>query len=173
MKEKILTAVIASLLTAGVFAALGWLGAIPNLLVPAGAIVGFTSTRCPAGWESYEPGKGRVLVGALNTENTDATNSIITKWGIEQVGGEESHTLTSGEMPTHSHLTVEAGDPVNSQFGVGGKGNARHGVQWQNPFDRSNTAPQGGGQAHNNMPPFVALHLCQKSTGRGLVGFLN
>ncbi|MCB1018770.1 MAG: hypothetical protein H6509_11580 [Bryobacterales bacterium] len=162
MKDKIIVSIAASILTAAIFAALGWLGAIPNLLVPAGAIVGFTSTNCPAGWEPYEPAKGRVVVGALNASNTDETGSTITKWGIEQVGGEQSHQLSLSEMPKHSHLTVEAGDAINSEFGVGARGNARHGVKWQNPFERSFTSPVGGAQAHNNMPPFVALHFCQK-----------
>ena len=66
---------------------------------PSGAIIAFdTITSCPSGWTQVAAGK--VIVG-LNTGDADFDNPGDT-------GGEKTHTLTTNEMPSHSH-SIPAG----------------------------------------------------------------
>lgn len=76
-----------------------------------------------------------------------------TAYSQGDVGGEAMHTLTTDEMPAHSHLydkptfnldveTVGIPDPL----GVG------------NPAIPTLTSSVGGGNSHENMPPYIAYH---------------
>jgi microcystin-dependent protein len=75
-------------------------------------------------------------------------------WLVGDSGGEIEHTLTTAEMPTHSHTYVPpvfnvdieapgAPDPIAAGIGL-----------------PTNTGDAGGGNPHNNMPPYVALRYC-------------
>lgn len=69
---------------------------------------------------------------------------------IGDVGGEAGHTLTVGELPSHSHtipatattLAVEPGEVT---------------VLTPIPIISSNTGDTGGDGSHNNIPPYLAL----------------
>ena len=120
-----------------------------------GAIAAFDSERCPDGWEPFNDANGRVIIGA------GASTGLTTR-NVDETGGVETHTLTTQELPTHKHKTVEAGDSSNSTWGVSSGMNGRHGVRWQNPFATSYTEPVGGNKPHENMPPFFVLQYCRK-----------
>ena len=74
-------------------------------------------------------------------------------------GGEATHKLTINEMPSHGHnfqsgrwLWAErsgGGDIINSQS------------ETSYTFTRS-TANAGGNQAHNNMPPYLAVYVWKR-----------
>ncbi|MEM6455609.1 MAG: tail fiber protein [Acidobacteriota bacterium] len=86
---------------------------------------------------------------------------------LGQMSGEETHTLAGNEMPQHDHGFQASNDQVNfpgsqgSFFGRGGAGD----LQYADPAGlsglKSGTVTNvGGGQAHNNMQPYLAINFC-------------
>jgi microcystin-dependent protein len=82
-------------------------------------------------------------------------------------GGEQAHTLSITEIPTHTHVvaasSVATGGSAtpNGNF-LGGANNAYHAptnanLTTMNPGTVTNT---GGSQAHLNMQPFLTLSFC-------------
>lgn len=82
-------------------------------------------------------------------------------------GGEAEHTLTVDEMPSHGH-------DVNTTHAGTGCGfyrtNASGGSSWamltggrSGSMGYPYAANTGGGQAHNNMPPFLAVYVWKRT----------
>lgn len=71
-------------------------------------------------------------------------------------GGEESHTLTSDELPPHSHTYNEI---TEGSYG-GGPSFAVLGDKAQ--FGTGTTSESGSGIAHNNMPPYFVVHMWRR-----------
>ncbi len=80
-------------------------------------------------------------------------------YAAEAVGGEEKHTLTISEMPSHEHdifsdwTTTNAANNTWSYKMVSGV--ADEGGTWA-------IEPNGGSQAHNNMPPYIAVNMWRR-----------
>lgn len=81
---------------------------------------------------------------------------------VGESGGEESHALSETEMPIHSHVqTKEMPNKgiahVVKQFANGGYYGDTYGAQttWLKGKAALNTDVAGGGQPHNNMPPYI------------------
>lgn len=74
-------------------------------------------------------------------------------------GGEATHTLTINEMPSHQH-EVNIGVALNLQTNQGLV--AGHAPSAQDNVSR-NTANVGGGQAHNNMPPYLVVMVWKRT----------
>ena len=76
-------------------------------------------------------------------------------------GGEESVTLTVNQIPSHSHVLQgkrllyfqNAGSGVNQ----GGNWGSDEGTGYVN------TTPVGGSAPHNNMPPYLAVNVWQRT----------
>lgn len=69
---------------------------------------------------------------------------------IGSTGGLKTHTLTESEMPEHTHPLPEGVDSGGIVF-QGWKRTLRSDA-W------GATGSSGGGEPHNNMPPFIALY---------------
>jgi len=83
---------------------------------------------------------------------------------LGQLSGSETVTLTTGQIPAHSHL-------LNASSGAGTQASPANGVWAQSSLeefstealahtmDPSTIAPTGGSQPHDNMPPFLVINF--------------
>ena len=122
-------------------------GASLESVYPVGSIYLSVLETNPAtlfGFGTWEQIKDKFLLAAGDT------------YAAGSEGGEATHTLTVDEMPAHTHtanaLTTSGGQYYES--GHGGSGSWGFGVT---------TSATGGGQAHNNMPPYLAVYMWQRT----------
>lgn len=119
---------------------------------PVGAIYISTSSTNPqtlfgGTWEQIQ---GRFLLASDSTYTAGST------------GGEASHELTVNEIPSHDHaqyVTVSEGGNLaaNCDYDVYAAGTARTARQ------NVQTGSTGGGAAHNNMPPYLAVYMWKRT----------
>ncbi|TGE21676.1 phage tail protein [Hymenobacter aquaticus] len=111
---------------------------------------------------------GRVAVGMGQSQSQ-------TNYTIGQVGGVETVTLTTQQMPAHTHQLVgntatgNVASPAGAMLGAA-TGSISTGDEvtvnpyttttpgTPTPMSPSAIAPVGGSQAHENRPPFLALN---------------
>ena len=107
------------------------------------------STLFGGEWEAW--GTGRVPVGIDTTQTEFDT--------VEKTGGEKDHTLTLDEMPNHAHSVANynAGgyDLTTSPVMLGEATKGWTG----NAF----TTYEGGGEAHNNLPPYITCYMWKRT----------
>ena len=122
--------------------------------IPDGAVVAFTTTSCPSGWLPYGPASGRFIVGVGRDSQYDRYGAEQPEFTAAETGGSRTHVLTVDEIPGHDHAYTFSS----------GNGSPQHIDYSANEFgfkdQTSPTSSTGGGQAHNNMPPYIALMVC-------------
>lgn len=97
-------------------------------------------------WESW--GMGRTIVG-VDPEDEDFAEAELT-------GGEKTHTLTVNEIPSHYHGGIKT---VSSET----SGNQQQGVNAGRYYGNElNTSSTGGGQAHNNLQPYITCYMFKR-----------
>ena len=119
---------------------------------PSGGIIMWSGAIAdiPAGWFLCDGTNGtpnmidKFIIGAGSTYNPGDT------------GGEATHTLTSAEIPIHTHsidtTTINSG---------GSAASVQNGADAPNGSRTSGSAGSGG--AHNNLPPYYALAFIMKT----------
>ena len=139
-----------------------------NLIYPVGSIYISVNSTSPATlfggtWEQIT---GRFLLGSSDTYTAGS------------VGGEATHTLTNGELPA-LHGTAwcgnfwgnskdEAPNHANGIFSLGPNGNEEYTYPTGWAADTAGRRPGllsinfGGNQAHNNMPPYLAVNIWKR-----------
>lgn len=93
---------------------------------------------------TWEQLKDRFLLGAGDTYSAGST------------AGEAAHTLTVDEIPAHNHTYR---DYIDS----GRTGDFYLGTAYAYDYVNTETSSIGGGQAHNNMPPYLVVYMWQRT----------
>ena len=92
-------------------------------------------------------------------------------YSLGQVGGEEAHTLTQGEMPPHNHFmqgsktTADLPNPDGDMLASGGTSPIYIGSQDGTQMAGNTITFGGGNQAHENRQPFLAINYCICTVG--------
>lgn len=94
---------------------------------------------------------GRMLVG-INTSDTDFNT-------IGKTGGEKTHTLTIDEIPSHNHDIIVDKAGVDVGASLSGFDLLAQNLKY---VDRNAVRPTGGGEAHNNLPPYQVVAYWQR-----------
>ena len=155
--------------------------------MPSGAIILWSgaASAIPSGFvlcngsNSTPDLRGRFVIGAQG----DSGNT----YDVGDTGGSETHTLTTSEMPSHTHVaTSTVTDSGHDHYGLyysGGDGGDNGGAATGNDsISNSNNsqnlgtttdttgitvattnAATGGGGAHENRPPYYALCYIMKT----------
>jgi len=94
-------------------------------------------------WAAY--GGGRVMVGVHSSGTFD---------GLNETGGAETHTLSTNELPSHTHTygksTTSEAMSIDDIGGLRGAATA-------------NTGATGGGDAHNNIQPYITVYMWKRT----------
>ena len=123
---------------------------ILEVAYPVGAIylsVNSTNPSSLFGFGTWERIEDKFLLGASSTYVAGTT------------GGEVSHILTVDEMPSHSHTFLrhqfDRNDDDNGTDVYGANNKTL-------PQVNATTDAAGGGQAHNNMPPYLVVYIWKR-----------
>lgn len=74
---------------------------------------------------------------------------------LGETGGEEEHTLTVSEIPSHNHAMQLPGEDIQGTTSISYNNNTTARVYQGTDLLKT----EGGGLAHNNMPPYIALNV--------------
>jgi microcystin-dependent protein len=91
------------------------------------------------------------------------TGSGLTSRAVGDRAGAEAVTLDVSHLPVHAHVPVGASTPGTSPDPGGllparnAAGALHYGTSSDAAFSPQAVAPQGGGQAHPNLPPFLTV----------------
>lgn len=114
-------------------------------------------------WVAF--GTGQCLVG-IDAGQTEFDT-------VEETGGSKTHTLTSGEMPSHTHtqnahshtvygsIFQEAGSGTNHRE-LTNSGSGSDNVSSQSVVATNQNT--GGGGAHNNLQPYIVVYFFKRTT---------
>ena len=108
------------------------------------------------------------------------TGPGLSQFTVGETGGEQTVTLQLGQMPGHSHalnalpahsanITPVAGSSLSE--GEGGSRGSSYAVNTYTTNTRSTTlnpsavGTAGGGQAHDNMQPYLTMNWCIAMSG--------
>lgn len=91
-------------------------------------------------------------------------------YGLGDTGGSATVTLTKDQMPVHTHIQNAHSHTIGSltRYTISGKGVAAVGDGYGNSqnYKTGNTTATnqnaGGGQAHNNMPPYLVVNVWKR-----------
>ena len=106
-------------------------------------------------WVAF--GAGRVPVGI------DATQTEFDT--AEETGGAKNHTLTTAQLPSHRHVGGICDNSVlTMSFGsVSGYSQSSLQVDRENGTRNPYTNYVGGGQAHNNLQPYIVVYMWKRT----------
>ena len=81
-------------------------------------------------------------------------------YAVESTGGEAEHTLTVDELPSHSHdMLIKNTNESGRTYEANNSGSGSSGFE---NFATWHTKTTGGGKAHNNLPPYLAVYMWKR-----------
>ena len=98
-------------------------------------------------WVAF--GAGRVIVG-YNASDSDFD-------ALQETGGAKTHTLTTSEMPSHTHTAVLMGNGEDEDQSLPASGDNT------NPSKTMTTSSTGGGAAHTNVQPYIVAYMWRRT----------
>jgi microcystin-dependent protein len=107
--------------------------------------------------------RGRFALGS--GQGTDAQYPAETKtFRLNDYGGEYRHKLSISEMPKHQHYSrrIPHGKVTNNSYYQVNDSSLGHYDNTSYDATEYKSSPTGGDLAHNNMPPYRALHYIIK-----------
>jgi len=101
--------------------------------------------------------RGRVGIGS-------GSGTALTSRTLGVVGGEENHTLTVPEMPSHSHSLTRKSNPDAGAYDTnsGHQDESSAATTDREDLGLFQTNSTGSGLSHNNMQPYVVLRYLIK-----------
>jgi hypothetical protein len=122
--------------------------AINAIVYPVGSIYTTVSATAPATllgmgtWVAFGAGKVPVGIDASQTEFDT----------IEETGGTKTHTLTTSEMPAHTHTIPTKGS-----------GGSSYNLDYVTGGDTTASSSTGGGAAHNILQPYIVVYMWKRT----------
>jgi len=122
------------------------------------AVIGVTYGAADGSHFNIPDLRGRVPLGV-------GTGTGLSTYNAGDNGGEETHTLSTGEIPAHSH--VDAGHTHTEGIAIPAVGAALLGVPIPSAvpsvgvtgIGSANIGNAGGGSSHNNLQPYLATNF--------------
>lgn len=124
------------------------------LVYPVGSIYMSNKSTNPSslfGGTWVEWGKGRVPVG-VNTSDPNFSS-------VEKTGGASTVTLTTKQIPSHTHHIGGEAINYNGKYAVEGSG--FYTAQLTGSVSRTDAT--GEGQAHNNLQPYITCYMWKRT----------
>lgn len=130
-----------------------------NYIYPVGSIYMSANNVSPATFlgGTWEQIKDRFLLSAGDTHSAGST------------GGEATHTLNVNEIPSHTHIQnahnheIEYAGTSGTGYGFVDSGKARSSGMKYTSGTTATNQNTGGGQAHNNMPPYLTVYMWKRT----------
>ena len=128
------------------------IGDYVDLIYPVGSIYMSVNATNPKNlfggtWEQIQ---GRFLLG------------MSSSYPAGSKGGEATHTLTANEMPNHTHQYIDYWT-VAAASGTGRRAVKFNNNNYSPESGGLSTDSSGSGQAHNNMPPYLAVYIWKRT----------
>lgn len=143
------------------------LAAIRLITKPVGTVELRYDNTSPAtlyGGTWVEFGQGRMLIGRLASDSDFDT--------VGGTGGEKTHTLTNAEIPAvpfkdryyiENSVRLSGATQTLSSGGINASLGNQDTDSDNNTFLYANATIDGGGEAHNNMPPYVVVRMWRRT----------
>ena len=144
-----------------------------NRICPTGSIIMYGAATAPTGWllcdgsavsrttyadlfaiigTTFGVGNGSTTFNLPDLRDRFVVGAG-TSYNNNDTGGEATHVLTIEEMPAHSH-SIYIGPGNGTRSGT---------YHTESYYQQINTTSVGGGQPHNNLPPYIGLTFIIKT----------